>query len=95
MPVHTHPKHRLAVCVFRTIGNERRYEIIVLLHRFTELTVNDVADLLHVHFTVASKHLHWLRRVGIVVSRRQAGSVIFRLAPGYQKILKKALDPLL
>lgn len=95
MPIHTHPQYREPVLILRAVGNERRYAIIVLLLQCGTLTGADIAEKLQVHFTVASKHLHRLLRAGIVVSKRNGGSVEFRLAPDFRKKLQKALDPLL
>lgn len=95
MPIHTHPQYREPVLVLRTVGNERRYAIITLLLHYRTLTGAEIAKLLGIHFTAASKHLHRLLRAALVVSKRNGGSVGFSLAPDFRKKLQKALDPLL
>ncbi len=93
--MHTHPQHRDAVLILRTIGNERRYAIVILLLRYGTLTGADIAERLGVHFTAVSKHLHRLIRTGIVISRRNGKSVEFSLAQDFRKTLLRSLEPLL
>lgn len=64
----------------RALGNERRIRIMQLLLRYSNLTVTDIAHLLGISTMATSKHLHVLLRVGLVVSRRNGGSVEFQAA---------------
>lgn len=89
--MHTHPEHRKAVLFLRALANERRFDLTLLFLSGAILTCRDVAVRLKIHWTSASKHLHRMLRVGIIVSRRQGGAVEFRIAPDFQKKLKRAL----
>lgn len=90
MPVHTHPQYRDAVIFLRTIGNERRYALVPMFRQYGPMTCTVVAMRLGIHVNAASKHLQKMVRVGILKSRRRGGSVLFDLAPDFQKKLSAA-----
>lgn len=92
MPVHTYPQYRLYVLVLRALGNERRIRILLLFFRYSILTGMEIADFLGISTMAASKHLHVLLRVGLVVSKRNGGSVEFRLAKDFIGKIKDVLS---
>lgn len=91
MPVHTYPQYRPCVLVMRALGNERRIHILLLLLRYRSLTGTDIAHFLGISTMAASKHLHVLLRVGLVASRRNGGSVEFRIAKDFMQKIRGIL----
>lgn len=91
MPIHTHPEYRESVLFLRAIANERRFALTCFFLKGKILLCTDAADLLNIHVTSMSRHLHRLLRAGIIVGNRKAGTVEFRITPDFKKKLKRAL----
>jgi rhodanese-related sulfurtransferase/DNA-binding transcriptional ArsR family regulator len=76
------PKRDLYVqfaAVAKAIGNERRRELLEHVAQ-GERSVEDLAQRSGLSVANASQHLQHLRRAGLVVGRRQAKFVLYRLA---------------
>ncbi len=63
----------------RVLGNGARLQVLLLLAQ-GERPVQEVAARTDLNMTTASAHLHALRDVGLVASRREGRQVIYRLA---------------
>ncbi len=73
--------------VFNAVAEPRRREIIDLLARGGEWSVNDIATALHLQQPQASKHLRVLREVGLVTVRGSGQQRFYSLSPaGLQPI---------
>lgn len=69
-------------------ANHRRLQILELLKQKPELTVDDVATSLNVHFKTVSEHIRRLAISGLVLKRNQGNYVHHRLTLRAESILK-------
>lgn len=60
-------------------GNETRLRILYVLWRGAEVRVNDLAEILGLTTPAVSQQLKKLRRHGLVLTRRNAQTVYYRL----------------
>jgi DNA-binding MarR family transcriptional regulator len=72
----------------RGFSNHRRIAIIELLDRKPELSVNEIADELHINFKTASEHIRRLAIAGLVLKRADNNNVRHKLTPRGNSILK-------
>jgi DNA-binding transcriptional ArsR family regulator len=77
MPFAATPLHITKATLFRTLGHPARVRILELL-RAGELSVGALQDGLGLDSGGTSQHLAALRRIGLVVSRREGTSVFYR-----------------
>ena len=82
---------RLLAKPFKSLGNERRLEIMLLLLKNKPYNVSDLAYKLQVTFRGISKHLQILENSSLVV-RSRAGKHVYYRANAGNKDLKKLLD---
>ena len=68
-----------AVVLLKAMANERRLLILCHLHE-CERSVGELAQLLALGQSALSQHLAWLRRDGLVATRKEAQTVYYRLA---------------
>jgi ArsR family transcriptional regulator len=77
--------------MFRAFSDRTRLRILYLL-RGGECCVGNIVDILGVEQPSASRHLAYLRRAGLVVSRKATNWVYYSLAPAglpfHQKLLE-------
>lgn len=76
--------------MFRAFSDRTRLRILHIL-RGGELCVCDIVDALNVPQPKASRHLAYLRRAGLVLSRRQEQWTYYRLAPARTKFHEQLL----
>lgn len=76
--------------VFRALSDCTRLRIVNLLQG-GELCVCDLVDLLDVPQPTASRHLAYLRKVGLVLARKEGHWIYYRLAPPRGLFLEKLL----
>ncbi len=68
-----------AVVLLKAMANERRLQILCLLHD-SELSVGELSAKLALSQSALSQHLAWLRRDGLVVTRKEAQTVFYTLS---------------
>ena len=78
--VHTNPLFAVAAEIYKALASERRLTILLLLSR-RPYCVSDLAEELGISIKATSRHLHILRRVGLVESVRKGEEVEFSIAP--------------
>jgi DNA-binding transcriptional ArsR family regulator len=79
VPHNSRPVHEVKANLFRVLGHPARVRILELL-RDGELSVGALQAELGLDSGGTSQHLAALRRIGLVVSRREATSVFYRVA---------------
>jgi DNA-binding transcriptional ArsR family regulator len=67
--------------IFRALADETRLEILSLLVTHRELCVCDLQQVLGIVQSKTSRHLQYLKRVGLLTDRRAGLWVHYRLAP--------------
>lgn len=79
MPSHGQPIHEVKADLFRVLGHPARVRILELL-RDGERSVGALQTELGIDSGGTSQHLAALRRIGLVVSRKEGTSVYYRAA---------------
>ncbi|QIA62536.1 metalloregulator ArsR/SmtB family transcription factor [Vibrio astriarenae] len=82
-----------AVTVLKAMANERRLQILCLLLE-TELSVGQLSQQLDLSQSALSQHLAWLRRDGLVDTRKEAQTVYYSLKSREVKALIAVLHQL-
>lgn len=81
--------------IFKAVANDRRLDILGLLLKGGELTIEKIASTLKIPETTVCRNLKILERTYIVLSRRKDGNVLYRLNRpndhAYNKILFKLI----
>ena len=78
MPYSSGPVHEVKANLFRVLGHPARVRILELL-RDGERSVGSLQTELGLDSGGTSQHLAALRRIGLVESRREATSVLYRV----------------
>lgn len=68
-----------AVVLLKAMANERRLQILCLLHN-QEMSVGELCTKLALSQSALSQHLAWLRRDGLVNTRKEAQTVYYTLS---------------
>ncbi len=79
--------HKLERAV-RGFANHRRIEIMEILKRYPELSVDEIATKLKINFKTASEHIRRLAIAGLVLKRSDGKSIRHKLTSRGQSILK-------
>jgi len=79
--------HRMEGLV-RGFANHRRIQILYLLEKQPELSVDDIADILRVHFKTISAHVKRLAVAGLVMKRADARSVRHKITDRAKTVLR-------
>ncbi len=69
-------------------ANHRRIEILELLRKRPELSVEEVAEALRINFKTASEHIRRLAIAGLLLKRNDIHSVRHKLTSRAQEVLK-------
>lgn len=69
-------------------ANHRRLQILDLLRKKPELSVDEIADALKINFKTASEHIRRLAIAGLVMKRNEGNFVRHKLTLRGQTILK-------
>lgn len=77
-----------AVVLLKAMANERRLQILCLLHN-QELSVGELSAQLKLSQSALSQHLAWLRRDELVVTRKEAQTVYYTL---HSEEVKKMIE---
>lgn len=72
----------------RGFSNHRRIEMMVLLTRSPELSVDEISKMLEINFKTAADHIRRLAIAGLVLKRSDGASVRHRLTDRAQIVLK-------
>ena len=67
--------------VVKGFANHRRIQILDLLNKEPELSVDDVAEKLHIGYENTSDHIRKLAITGLVMKRNQGTRVLHKLTP--------------
>src|SRR5688572_19927043 len=76
---------------FRAFSDQTRLRILHLLQS-GEMCVNDLVEIIDFPQPTASRHLAYLRRADLVVTRREGQSTFYALAPSQNPFHKKLLE---
>jgi len=82
-----------AVILLKAMANERRLQILCLLHN-QELSVGELCGKLELSQSALSQHLAWLRRDGLVNTRKSAQTVFYTLSSNEVKKMIELLHHL-
>ncbi len=82
--------HRLAL-VYKALGDEQRLRILRLL-RGDELYAQEIVERTGLHQSVVSRHLSFMRAVGLINARRQNNMKFFSLNQEMRDDIRRALD---
>ncbi|UUM30132.1 ArsR/SmtB family transcription factor [Vibrio japonicus] len=82
-----------AVVLLKAMANERRLQILCLLHN-DELSVGELSNKLELSQSALSQHLAWLRRDGLVNTRKEAQTVYYTLSSTEVKLMIQLLHQL-
>ncbi|WP_038173926.1 ArsR/SmtB family transcription factor [Vibrio pacinii] len=82
-----------AVVLLKAMANERRLQILCLLHN-QELSVGELCTKLELSQSALSQHLAWLRRDGLVNTRKEAQTVYYTLSSQEVKAMIQLLHTL-
>ncbi|GLO61794.1 transcriptional regulator [Vibrio sp. MACH09] len=82
-----------AVALLKAMANERRLQILCILHE-QELSVGELCTMLELSQSALSQHLAWLRRDGLVATRKEAQTVYYSLSSHEVKEMIKLLHAL-
>ena len=63
----------------KTLANPKRLEILEILKEHSEISVNELADLLEIPKANTSQHLAVLRQAGVVATRKDGINVFYSL----------------
>jgi ArsR family transcriptional regulator len=80
-----------ATQLFRVIADPIRWRILHLL-RAGELCVGDLVTALNVPQPTASRHLTYLKRVGLIAARKHSYWTFYALAPARTPLRRKLLE---
>lgn len=67
--------------IVKGFANHRRLQILDLLNKEPELSVDDIADKLGIGYENASDHIRKLAIAGLVMKRNQGTSVLHKITP--------------
>jgi DNA-binding transcriptional ArsR family regulator len=80
--------------IYRALGDEQRLRILALL-RGGELYAQEIVERTGLHQSVVSRHLSFLKAVGLVRARRQNTMKYFSINPEMGARLREAVDAML
>jgi hypothetical protein len=74
--------------IMKGVANHRRLQMLALLRREPDLSVDAVAGRLHTGYINASDHLRKMAIAGLISKRNQGAAVLHRLTPRGNLILE-------
>lgn len=74
--------YRRSVITLRSVNHKMRQQIIRLLDEQKEMTVTEIYVKLRLEQSIASQHLAFLRRVGVVSTNRKGKFIFYSLDYG-------------
>ena len=85
--VGTPASYRTLERIIKGFGNHRRLQILDLLKRVPELSVEDVAEEINIGYENASDHIRKMAIAGLVMKRNEGTKVRHRLTKRGESIL--------
>ena len=79
--------YRVLERIVKGFANHRRIQILDLLHREPELSVENISERLHIGYENASDHLRKLAIAGLVLKRNEGSAVRHKLTARGESIL--------
>jgi len=73
--------------IVKGFANHRRLEIMDLLKREPELSVEEIAEMLNIEYQNTSDHVRKLAIAGLVLKRNEGSAVRHKLTPRAESIL--------
>ncbi len=80
-------KHKTLERIVKGFANHRRLEILELLKREPELSVEDIADKLKIEYQNTSDHVRKLAIAGLVMKRHEGTVVRHKITPLAESVL--------
>ena len=74
--------------VVKGFSNHRRLEMMELLYKNPELSVDEIADALRINYKTAAEHVRRLALSGMVLKRSEGNSVRHKLTSSAESVLK-------
>lgn len=81
-----------ATLFYKSLADELRLKMLLLIERHTELCVCDLTDALNESQPKVSRHLAQLRKSGVLSDRRQGQWVYYRLHPAMPAWMREVLS---
>ena len=72
----------------RGFSNHRRIEIMELLQKEPELSVDEIAEILKINYKTTADHLRRLTIAGLLLKRSDSVSIRHKLTPRAEYVLK-------
>ena len=79
--------------IYKALADEQRLRILRLL-RGREMYAQEIVEATGIHQSVVSRHLSFMKAVGLVIARRQNNMKFFSVNPAIKEELVGALDVL-
>jgi len=73
--------------IIKGFANHRRLQILDLLNKEPELSIDDISQKLHIGYENTSDHVRKMAIAGLVMKRSDGTSVCHRLTPRAESIL--------
>ena len=73
--------------IVKGFANHRRIQILFMLRKTPELSVEEIADELDINFRTASEHIRRLAVADLVIKRNAGNSVRHKITPRAKSIL--------
>lgn len=83
----TEASYRKMERIVKGFANHRRLEMLDLLRREPELSVEEIAERLNIGYPNASDHVRKLAIAGLVMKRNEGSAVRHKLTPRAESIL--------
>jgi predicted ArsR family transcriptional regulator len=81
-------EYRVLERMVKGFANHRRIEMLVVLNKKPELSVDEIATTLRINFKTASEHMRRLAIAGLVLKRNEGNRVRHKLTDRAKSILK-------
>ena len=80
--------HKHLERITRGFSNHRRIQILELLHKAPELSVEEIASRFKINYKTAADHIRRLAISGLVLKRNEGAAVRHKLTPRGASVLK-------
>lgn len=77
--------------LFKALGNEKRLEILQLLSKKKEMSVEEIADKINLSFKSTSKHLILLEQLDLLERQKKGASVYYQIVSSPTSLAKTLL----
>ena len=80
--------HRGLERIARGFSNHRRIQVLELLSKSPELSVDEIATTFKINYKTAAEHIRRLAITGLVIKRNEGAAVRHKLTPRGANVLK-------